>query len=341
MDIRDKLKDILMRMPRAKLASGGKEVTTICPYCGKYHFYISLPSHEDDVPLFHCFYANCLASGIVTHQTLMSWNIYDIDIGVELTKYNKRVLSLEKNRKFKDSDIYKLNNTFVTDNELSQIKLKYINNRLGINLTYDDLLNKKIVLNLKDLWQCNNITNLTRDARIINQLDESFVGFISQDNAFVNLRNLRPGKVDKSIDMRYVNYNIFGKFDNTQRYYTLPTSIDLCNPNRIKLHISEGAFDILSIYYNLRKDDRHSIYSSILGGGYLGICKHFICALGLINLEIHIYPDNDIDDNVMYEIGQYLYVYQIPLYIHRNIYPDEKDFGVKLENFKEQIRKII
>lgn len=344
--ISERLKMLLLQMPGAREAAGGKEVVMFCPYCESHkfgkdaeHFYVSIPI-DDNVSVFHCFRADCLMSGVTTADKLMEWGIYDQDTAIELTKHNKYALSLDKNKKFKESQIYRLNNTYISDNKLSEVKLKYINNRLGTNLSYNDILNQKIVLNLNDMLNLNNITNYTRDLKIIYELDQSFIGFISQDNAFVNLRNLRPGKVHKSIDKKYVNYNIFNKIDNTQKYYTLPALIDLTNPSAIKINIAEGPFDILSIYHNLNTDHNRSIYSAILGAGYLGICKHFIHNMKLINLEFHIYADNDVKDYIFYDINQYLKIYNMPLYIHRNIYPGEKDFGVKVSNIKEQITRI-
>lgn len=341
----EKYKQMLLSIPTARLASGGREVVMRCRYCPdsrdprSAHMYVSIPVN-DEPSQHNCF--KCRTKGLVTHEKLIQWGLYNHpDVLVGLSSYNKRVMNLNKNKKYKDKDVYMLSNNFITDNPLSNAKLRYINKRLGINLTYEDLLSKKIILNLKDLLSSNNITKLNRDMRIIDQLDDAFIGFITQDNAFVNMRNLTPGKVDKSIDLRYVNYNIFGKFDNTQKYYTLPSNIDLLNPNRIKVHISEGPFDILSVYYNLRRDDNNCIYSAILGNSYANICKHFIHNMKLINIEVHIYIDNDVSNFVIDDLKDILYTFQIPFYLHRNIYPGEKDFGVPIERINEQVYRII
>lgn len=339
----ERMKNLLLKISGSQLASGGKEIVMPCRYCqdnGK-RMYVSLPVN-DNIMLHNCFRANCRASGIVTNEKLMQWGLFqDPDDLIELSKYNKKVSNLEKNRRYIDRQAYKLNNTYINDTELSRAKLNYINKRLGTGLSYEDLLNLKIVLNLKDLLMINKINKFTRHDMIIDQLDESFIGFISQDNAFINMRNLREGKVHQTIDRRYVNYNIFGKFDNTLRYYTLPTNIDLTNPNRIKLHIAEGPFDILSIYLNLRNREQHAIYSSILGGHYINIVKHFISNMGLINLEVHIYMDNDVLDNrILIELKNLMDIYQMPCYIHRNMYIGEKDFGVSPDRIQEQITKL-
>jgi len=346
-ELREQFRDALLTIPSARLVSGGKEVLMRCRYCEdsrdpkSAHMYVSIPQSDDSVSLFNCY--KCPASGVVTHSKLIEWGLYlDTNLLIEVSKYNKKTLALDKNKMLRDSAVYRLDNSFISDNKLSQVKLKYINNRLGINLSYNDLLEKKIILNLYDLLKTNNIQKLSRNSNIVDQLNESFIGFITQDNAFVNMRNLTPGKVHKSIDKRYINYNIFNKMDNTQRYYTIPTSIDLTNPKRIRLNISEGPFDILSVFYNLRNQESyHNIYSSILGSSYLAICRHFINVMKLINLEVHVYIDNDIKDYIIQELKELLYPFNIPLYIHKNIYPGEKDFGVRIEKINEQIFPIL
>ena len=342
----ERMKALLLTIPGAQIASGGKEIVMPCRYCqdkGK-RMYVSLPV-DNNIMLHNCFRACCGVSGVVTNEKLMEWGLYqDPNDLVELSKYNKRVSGLEKNRKYIGQDIYKLNNTFIREDNLSLYKLKRINDRLGTNLTFEDILNLKIVLNLKDLLYTNKINKLTRSEMIVDQLDESFFGFISKDNAFVNLRNLREegsGKVYKSIDRRYVNYNIFQKYDNTQRYYTIPTAINILNPNRVKFNIAEGPFDILSVYLNLRNREDHSIYTAILGGTYLSTIKHFIVSLGIINFEIHLYLDNDVDLNDMInELLEIKYTYQAPIYIHRNVKPGEKDFGVTVDRIQESVFSI-
>ena len=110
-----------------------------------------------------------------------------------------------------------------------------------------------------------------------------FLGFISIDNAFLNMRRLcDSGKVYESIDKRYINYKIFDKFDTSERFYTIPTAIDTLCPNRIKIHIAEGPFDILSILYNLNNGIlKNNIYGACTGSGYMGLLR-FI----LLNMKI-------------------------------------------------------
>ena len=237
---------LLNNMRGAHLVSGGREINCNCPICGESetvrrstrkggHFYISVP--QNDEPMFYnCKRAVCQASGIVTHQKLIEWSLpVNNDVSVELTKYNSKIFKLSKNYKYKDRDVYLLNNNII-DSDLSKIKLEYINTRLGLNLSYKDLIDNKIVLNIYDLFQFNNITKFTRHDNIVKELNDNFLGFISNDNAFINLKKLvDDGKVYKTIDTKYVKYNIFNKIDNSSSFYTIPTQIDIKLPINLRI----------------------------------------------------------------------------------------------------------
>lgn len=344
MYIQEEIREFLLNnIPNSKLSSGNKEIQTRCIFCGdsmdikSKHLYIRIPT-KTEIGLYNCF--KCNESGIVDSMFLRSFGIYDTHIISTIIDNNKKIEKSSGIKLIDNNKIFNINNFFITQNELSEAKLKYINKRLGLELSYKDLLQNKIVLNLYDILNHNNITNLSRHVNIVNQLNESFLGFLSVDNAFVNMRNLTPGKVYETIDKRYVNYNIFGKQNNSQRYYVLPNQINLADPNVIKIHIAEGAFDILSIYYNLRKEKYNNIYAAIGGKAYLNIIKYFINKLGLFNIELHMYPDQDIDNYTMYLINNYIKPFDISLYIHRNIFPNEKDFGVSINKINESIVKL-
>lgn len=326
---------MMMRFPDARRAQGDRWITVRCRYCGdslnpnSRHMGVKVPQNNE-VPFFNCF--KCHTSGPVTLNTLLKWGLDDSDGLVEYGDYLSTVSKLPQNKKILNTNSYKLRNSNITKCRTSEIKLNYINSRLGLSLNYDDLMSKKIVLNLNDLLYSNNINELTRDPNIVRQLDKGFIGFISQDNAFVNMRRLvSENKVDKSISKRYINYNIFNKFDNTLRYYTIPTKIDMTIPKKVKIYIAEGPFDILSIYYNLIHDHEHSIFTSILGSSYMQVVQFFLVDIKIPYVEFHIFVDNDIPDEMIYPIAQALYYFNIELYIHRNRFQGEKDYGVPKE----------
>lgn len=343
MDFNNYKQFLLSNIPTAKEASGGKFVACRCFYCpdGKSrdsrHFYIHIPESNDDPSWYYCH--KCHNSGIVTNKTLLSWGIYDNNIGQELIYHNKKCARSTKNSRYYNYTSLNIRN-IINDSELSRIKLDYINNRIGQNFTLQDLSDLKICLNLLDLLNGNNIQTFTRDPRIVEQLNANFLGFLSIDNMFVNMRRLcDEGLVLNNIDKRYVNYKIMDKFDTSNRFYTVPTSIDLNYPERLKIHIAEGPFDILSIYTNLRNRER-GIYTSIAGSNYLGIIFYFINTFKIPFFELHIYPDNDKSgsNEIMNKIAGYVKpLINSPIYIHRNIYPNEKDFGVSPDKIKESV----
>lgn len=342
----EKLRDFLLRkFPDAHNASGNKEVAMRCRFCGDSmdnrkatHFYISL-GVDDKPPLYFCF--KCGERGKLSPEILLALIdcSQDTELIQELRNHNLKTARNAKNRLNK-SKVYKLYNRFVRDDELSRAKLFYINRRLGLNLTYSDILQNKIVLNLLDLLNYNKINKYTRDRNVVEQLDDSFIGFLSMDNGFVNLKNLMKdkGKVHKSIDLRYVNYSIFDGDDNSRRFYSIPTKCSLSSSEPIHIRIAEGGFDISSIFYNLCNGNRkQNIYTSIGGRSFLNVIRLFLTGLGVMNCIFHLYADNDMDDWELEKISSVLSPIGIPVYLHRNMYPGEKDFGVKLSKIKEQI----
>lgn len=340
----DELKRVIFdNVPEAEPGSAGREIIFRCRFCGDSdnpnhkHFYMSLPT-ADTPSLFRCW--KCNARGVTTPQMLASIGIIDPAFSVSLGLYNAQVLSYAKNTKYR-AVTYRLNNTLITDSEMSRAKLGYINKRLGLSLSYNDLLQNKIVLNLSDLFKCNPKLTPSRAPQIMTELDGAFLGFISIDNCFLNMKNLMPGQVSEPIQRKYINYVIFDKYDNTQKYYVPPVTINLALPGKIKLHIAEGSFDILSVKFNCRKEIRQNIYSSIGGNSYLNILMTYVSMYGLINLEPHIYLDNDVDDiSLAGAMIDQFGPYGMDIYFHKNVFPGEKDFGVHPSHIKEEIYKI-
>ena len=334
---------LLASVPSAKIASGGTEINCRCFYCPdssdpkSRHFYISIPRSEDEPSMYDC--KLCHSSGVVTNRTLMDWGVYDPNIAEDLIIHNRK--ASKKHRTLFQKVVYNVNNTFTTEDDTAKIKLDYFNQRIGTNLSFQDLRDLKVVLNLCDILKGNGITQLTRNPDIVSQLNANFLGFLSIDNSNLNMRRVcDPGLVYKTIDKRYVNYRIFDAI-NTDRFYTVPTSVDLSYPQRVKLHIAEGPFDILSIYLNCRQREP-GIYSSVAGSNYYGSITNFIFNYRLPYVEVHLYPDNDKygKRDRMIKLASMLSELMIPLYVHRNLYDGEKDFGVPPSRIRESIEKM-
>lgn len=331
---------ILSYIPRARLASGGTVINCRCFECGdsnnlrSAHMYL-FPPERNKPAWYYCHL--CQAHGMITHSKLIEWNIYDDEMAQELNLHNARVSKYKSVQNKFTTRRFQTINDFITMDQTTQIKMKYFNNRLGLNLQPQDFLNLKVVLNLKDMLSRNE-TKPTRQPNVINDLDRAFIGFMSLDNAFVTMRRLDNQKVYESVDYRYVNYRIYDKEDTTQRFYVIPTVVNLLSVEPIHIHISEGAFDIISVYYNLRNRE-HGIYAGACGSNYIGLVMHFIETLRIPNLCFHLYPDNDKygGQNKISIIGNLLESLRIPLFVHRNTSPNEKDFGVSLDRIRESI----
>ena len=332
---------ILQQIPSARPASGRSVLNCRCMECGdsrdphSRHMYIFPPTGQNPIR-YYCHL--CHSTGLLDSKKLIEWGVYDINMGTMVDQYNQSFLGKKKYRRYDENQCYQITNRYITMDDTTLIKMQYINNRLGLRLTQNDFLNLKIVLNLKDLLQSNNIQRITRNESIINDLDRAFVGFLSVDNAFVCLRKIDNSEpIYSGIDQRYVDYRIFEKENEAQKFYTIPLLLNLAVP-QVHLHIAEGAFDILSIYMNLRNQEP-GIYTSATGSNYMKVILYFLYRLKVPNLVIHLYPDNDKygDRAKMEYIRNFLRPLRIPIYVHRNIAPNEKDFGVSKDRIIESI----
>ena len=333
-DLWDYLKTLLLNnISSAKPASGGKEVVMICnnPDCNDKtgHLYIGM---RNGIPMYHC--KKCPNSGRVTIGFLNSIGIYDNDVNLELHKIksNSKLITYKTNKK----NLYVLRNSFISNTKLSEVKLKYINKRLGTNLSYNDLLQLKIVLNLYDVLDDNNIKKYTRYPNVMDELNNSFIGFISSNNASINMRNLREGKVIKYVDKRYVNYIIFENNDDPISSYVIPSTINLNLYERTRINIAEGPFDILSVYLNILKG-QPGVYKALQGNNYLSLVDYILSDLKMFYSEVHIYRDLGVDYEEFIQVSQILKIFNIPVYLHTNASIGEKDFGVSPDKISEQI----
>lgn len=324
----------------AKLASGGREILKRCHFCGdsrdvaSKHLYIGM---KDGLIVYNCF--KCPAQGIVDGKFFRDLGCYDIDLINICNQNNKNNATYTENvRKthFLKNVIPKF---MYREAPESFKKLEYLNNRLGVNLTFNDLARFKIILNLYDYINANTIGNLTRYKDICDQLDQVFIGFLSADNSYINFRRIIPeGIVHKNIDTRYVNYNIYGLLERSSKYYTIPCMIDPSKP--LTIRIAEGVFDILGVYLNTDCSKDNTIFASIGGKSYMNIVTHLILNYGFMKFDLHIYVDNDVDNFEIKKTTDLLRPIGCKIYIHRNLFPGEKDYGVSRSRIVDSISLI-
>lgn len=332
-------------VPTAKVASGGKEVVIRCPFCGDSknlrhaHFYMSVPQSQEDISLYQC--KRCPNKGIISDELLRRIGCNDSNIMIEITRHNAEVMSLPKYKSLKKINIYPLRWNLIRKDPNNQIKLDYINRRIGSNFTIFDLAKVKIILNLYDVININHL-ELTRHQMVCNDLDKYFMGFISFDNSYCGLRKVTDKELHNAVNKRYINYSLVNKTDDRKNFYVIPTRIDILDPVPVKIHIAEGQFDTLSIYYNLNQcNDYQNIYMACGGKSYSQALEFILTESGIINYEIHFYPDRDVSDNEFYyDVLRKVQLLPGDIYIHRNAFNGEKDFGVPKERIIDSVRVI-
>lgn len=342
------LKQYLITNFNAKTASGGKEIIKKCHFCGdsrdpsSRHLYIGRRKGDGAI-VYNCF--KCNASGYVDGRFLRDLGCYDPGI---------MILCDEHNRKSRGSNSTQFNgignrksfhsrpkHLFLDPgpSDFTTKKLDYLSRRFGHHISIGDLQRFKIVLNVKECLLNNGITYFTRHPDMMDLLDKFFVGFLSGDNRFIVLRRLVPeGKLPKNIDSRYVNYNIYGD-DVGNKFYMIPTVVDPSKP--IDIHIAEGAFDIISIYMHVAPIGTNGIFGAVCGNSYESLVRYLITTHGLMNFNLHLYLDNDVKIEKVDRLRQELFpFYNVGIYIHRNTYPEEKDFGVNMDRISDGMTKL-
>ena len=334
------LKEYMINNYNAKLVSGGREILKRCHICGdsrdptNAHMYIGL---RDGAIVYNCF--KCNAKGLVDGKFLRDMNCYDTNIIYMCQEQNKK--SSNHNSAYSgELRCIKPRNVVIplSNNEYAIKKLDYISRRLGYIFNASDVARFKIILNLKDFLIYNGIEKYTRDSNMIDLIDKFFIGFLSMDNKYIILRRLVPeGKLPQYIDSRYLNYNIFGTNDG-MKHYIIPNQINVLHP--LEIHIAEGAFDIMSIYMNVAQLGVNAIFAAVCGKTYLSLIQHFITIYGFTVFDLHLYPDSDVSNSEMIKIKNSLSVFNIRIFIHRNMYSGEKDYGVSRDRISDSCSRI-
>ena len=175
MNTYDQLKENLsILFPDHQLASNGREFRINCPMCERegypdkgYHLYISI-FESDKPPLYNCF-RNSNHRGVLTKSFIEQYSAYpqyvDTDLLDLIRNQANRAAKLNRYR-FNKNYGFKLINPIAKNDEKSMIKLGYINSRLGTNLTLEDMVSLKIVINLGEFIY-NNRLRLTRSDKSV------------------------------------------------------------------------------------------------------------------------------------------------------------------------------
>lgn len=325
---------MLQTFPDAKIAGGGKEIIKRCHYCGdskdtsSRHLYIGI--NDAGVIVYNCF--KCNTKGVVNSKFFRDMNVYDSDLINLINKANSnsfKSIPTSGEVKFR-KHYYATPRVPKLDSLGTDKKINYINNRLGLHLTKEDLPRFKIITDIKSYLEMNNIGYYSRSPQIMEELNIGFLGFLSVDNSHIVMRRLVPKeKVHPNIAERYVNYNIFPNYSGGTAYYVIPGNINVLRP--CKIYLAEGPFDILSIYNNVVLDHTNTLFAACCGKNYWSLIQYILLNIGVpyYGLDIEIYSDNDLAAKEINSIKYFLHnAVGIKGNIHFNLYSGEKDFGV-------------
>ena len=316
--------------PEGQVTSNGNEFICRCRICGdsikdphKMRFYIAL-NNPSGLYLYHCF--NCNASGILTANVLRQIANAPNDILLGLAANNNKA---EKIIRLNDMTIYNLKYNDIIDNDINRAKLNYFNKRLGLSLSYKDLVDNKIVLSLQGLLEINNI-NITKP-NLVRELDTFYIGGLSSDNTICYMRDIsNSSKLGRHFKYVMINTNV-----PRARYYSIPSKSDM--DRRVRINIAEGMFDINSVFFNLRECNRdNEMYTACGSKAYLNCMKSYLRDYGLLNCEFHLYIDRDVSKYITSSISKVFTPLGIKVIGHVNRYGNEKDFGVPKSNIIDE-----
>jgi hypothetical protein len=279
----DEFLDYLKRKLGDHIRVTSKNIICPCPYCefnqdkDHYHMYIST-----EIPIFHCFHANCEQSGT-------------------LKKFLKRLEGHDISDSFIDKsqlkEISRRREIFV-DQEMIQQKIQlpriipgqymlkdmYIKQRLKFSGTPTTMI-KGLIYDVNSFIDINHIPVDETLFRLRDYLHANFVGFLTENQSTVMFRN-----IDHSHSMKFFKLKI--QQNNFLDYYKLPGN----NRNSNKIVLAEGIFDIFTecIFDTLNIKNDVKLYASALSSKYISLIHSIIFHEQIFKPEIIILSDRGV-----------------------------------------------
>lgn len=270
---------------RVKVTS--KNIIMPCPYCefnaqdkDHYHMYVSI-----EVPIFHCFHANCEKSGTLKKllKTLEGHDISDQFVDKDLLKE-----SITKREIFDDHEV-KQRKIYVPPLNDSEFMLKsmYLKYRLKFSRITPNMM-KGVIYDVDKFIQMNQIPVDEKLENLKPYLQSNFVGFLTEHNSMVVFRN-----IDETHSMKFYKLKI--QNNNFLDYYRLPGG----DVNSNKIILAEGVFDIFTEYLfdSLNLKSGAKLYASALSSKYISLIQSIIFHEDIFKPEIIILSDQGVGKN--------------------------------------------
>lgn len=313
------------------------EYRTRCPFCGDSdnentgHLYIRI-NPSDNLPIvYHCF--KCESKGIMKEETLLALDIHDVGLKSGLMTLN------HTSDRMDNKNLMNETKSISFDYQLPEIKrgpkIAYIEDRLGVHLSDDDLIKMKVITSLREFLILNDIKTLTCPNEDAYRFEDHFVGFLTYGNSHILLRD-----ISNNDRYRWVKYPITEDSRANRIFYVMSMEIDPMTTEDITINLAEGVFDTLSICHNLGYNEKNVINICVSGKYYDKILL-FLLDLGLVgsNITINVFSDNDAIFNKKSVKGTSLEHYQKVLKNFKYLYGEinvfynliNKDCGVPKE----------
>ena len=332
------LSQFLLDRNRSFQSGDKRQVYCMCPRCdsestSRPHLSVLVDPEPTEGIKFNCFRASCLWKGAITTKILKNdFECSDPAVLDEVAQHNLNVNPyLEKDFDVRESREYAIVNLPVGNNKA---KMRYIQNRLGVKLQYEQLKDLKIQLSLFDMLRINDIKKLAAGEGTSKMQDVYGVGFVSMFNDYLIVRDITP---DNKTGRRYYNYSIAGKKDKGDiKLYCIPKNINLLDPRSAVINVAEGPFSILGAYLNtdLGGERKNNLWLACCGAQYESVIMRACKQFGLLKVRIHIWSDSEI------KLAQYQKLYSKindrldirAFFVHYN--EKAEDFGHRKSDIK-------
>lgn len=333
----DGVRSILLSQDQAKPSANGKQIAFRCPFCNDSKssrtitsFSVKIDVGPNESMPYQCFRSQCKKTGVVDQEFLERLGVKDHRLIMSVNAYNRKAKKHKRTVKFGDFEIKGLSNIIGNDTKLNEAKLGYLYKRLGHKFTLEEAFKYKIVLDYLQLLDFNEIDYDKKNLYKYKLYSLYGLGFLSMYNDFVIIRDIaEPRKLYE----RYINENVFGSYENVTKFYVIPTSIDILDPDPVVINVTEGIISLFGVYFNtnIDRDYKQQIYAAACGGGIMNLILHFIYKYALTNIKINIFSDSEIKKESYDQIKRLKqFVNDFDVTIYYNSKAD--DFGHKPED---------
>ena len=286
--------------------------------------------------MFNCF--KCEAGGLVNRTFLNLLDIRDEELIQAIDIHNKE-MRLSRGNSYSSNRIREPQiayDAFEVNYDIYPDKVNYINNRLGTNLSVSEMMNMKIIFDFS-FFKRQIMRYLGATESDFERIQRDYVGFLSVNNTSLSMRCIRE------VDSKY-RYLIC-KLDDRDIYnkaFCIPSSIPYTS-DRIMVHITEGQFDIISVYNNIA-NRATGIYFAAAGNKYSAVLK-YILSKGIMYMDIHLYFDNDSAGEIAKRQIDYFIKNNIAFFrgsrVFAHVNQADKDYGVSIDKIQDFCIQII